>query len=89
MSTTGKDMAEGDVPHEMGFEDALEALEGVVARLESGELSLEDALQAFEHGVALVRGLNERLQAAEERVQILSRGADGAPRLTPADEDDP
>jgi exodeoxyribonuclease VII small subunit len=84
----GNGMSDGDALHGMGFEDALKALEGVVARLESGELSLEDALQAFERGVALVRGLNERLQAAEERVQILSRAADGTPRLTPADEDD-
>lgn len=53
------------------FEAALEALEGVVARLESGELPLEQALEAFEHGVRLSRQCTATLDAAERRIEIL------------------
>jgi exodeoxyribonuclease VII small subunit len=81
-------MSDADGQAELGFEDGFVALEAVVADLEAGTLSLEDALQAFERGVALVRRLNERLRAAEERVQILTRAADGSLRLQPADEDE-
>ncbi|MDX2169793.1 MAG: exodeoxyribonuclease VII small subunit [Deltaproteobacteria bacterium] len=70
------------------FADGLAALETLVAQLESGELALEDALRAFEDGVGLVRVLNAQLSAAEERVQILMRGADGRPRMRPADDDE-
>jgi exodeoxyribonuclease VII small subunit len=67
------------------FEAALRALETLVTRLESGELALEEALQAYEEGVSLVRQLNERLNAAEKKIEILSRGADGALRVDEAD----
>jgi len=66
---------------ERRFEDAMTELEAVVARLESGDLALEEALAAFEQGIALVRLLNEKLSRAEQRVEILTRDADGALRL--------
>ena len=37
------------------FEDALQRLEEIVDRLETGELPLEDSLKVFEEGVALAR----------------------------------
>jgi exodeoxyribonuclease VII small subunit len=70
------------------FEDGMAALEALVARLESGELSLEDALLAFEQGVALVRTLNERLAAVEQRIERLVRGDDGRLRVYPAGDED-
>jgi exodeoxyribonuclease VII small subunit len=70
------------------FEDVMAALEALVAQLESGELALEDALGAFERGVALVRTLNERLTSAEQRIELLVRGADGRLSLEPADDED-
>ena len=66
-----------------GFDHGMAELEGVVARLEGGELPLEDALAAFESGVALVRQLNERLHAAEARVEVLTRDAEGRLALEP------
>lgn len=59
------------------FEDGVGALEGLVAELESGELPLEKALESFERGVQLVRRLNDRLNEAERKIEILSRGPDG------------
>lgn len=68
---------------EQSFDQGMAELEAVVARLEGGELPLEDALAAFEAGVALVRQLNERLNAAEARVEVLTRDAEGRLALEP------
>jgi exodeoxyribonuclease VII small subunit len=62
---------------ELGFEQALGALEDRVRRLESGEVSLDEALALFEEGVALARTCHEHLAAAEQRVAALTDGADG------------
>ena len=55
-------------PQVFPFEESLKQLEDLVERLESGEVSLEESLQDFEHGVALVRTLRERLDQAQQRV---------------------
>lgn len=57
----------------LGFEGALERLEGLVGELERGDLPLESALEAFEEGVALTRRCSEQLDAAERRVDTLAR----------------
>jgi exodeoxyribonuclease VII small subunit len=72
----------------MKFQEGLLALEQIVARLESGELALEDALQAFEQGVVLVRTLNEKLTQAEQRIELLTRSADGTLRLQVTEEEE-
>jgi exodeoxyribonuclease VII small subunit len=69
------------------FEDGLSELEATVARLESGELTLEDSLAAFERGVGLVKTLNERLGAVEQRIEILTRDGKGALRARPHEVD--
>ena len=69
------------------FEEGMADLEAIVARLEAGELPLEEALAAFEAGIALVRQLNDRLRAAEARVEILTRDTAGALRLQPLERD--
>ena len=57
---------------ELNFETALDELEGLVAQLEEGDLSLEDSLSAFERGVKLTRRCQSALQAAELRVKVLT-----------------
>jgi exodeoxyribonuclease VII small subunit len=71
--------------NEKSFDTSMTELEAVVARLEGGELPLEDALAAFEAGIALVRRLNERLDAAEARVEVLTRDVEGRLNLEPLD----
>jgi exodeoxyribonuclease VII small subunit len=65
------------------FEDELSDLEAIVARIDSGELSLDESIGAFERGVGLVRSLNQRLDEAERRVELLMRGSGGGLRSTP------
>lgn len=55
----------------MDFEKKLGRLEEIVAKMESGELSLEDSLKLFEEGVKLSRECNGQLSDAEQKVQIL------------------
>ena len=54
------------------FESAMEQLETLVSRMESGDLSLEESLKAFEKGVHLTRFCQNQLQKAELKVQELS-----------------
>ncbi|HEV3179365.1 MAG TPA: exodeoxyribonuclease VII small subunit [Steroidobacteraceae bacterium] len=64
------------------FEKALAELEGLVERLERGDLPLDQALQAFERGVALTRHCQACLQAAQQKVEILLKRS-GQPELEP------
>ncbi len=73
----------------LDFEHALDRLEGVVERLESGELALEEALAAFEEGVRLSRRCAEQLGAAERRIELLvEEGGSDAVRPFDPDGDD-
>ena len=57
----------------LGFEEALTRLEAVVDQLEEGELQLEASLQIFEEGVRLSRECAAQLDAAEARIEVLTR----------------
>ena len=60
-----------DEPQDVDFEAALAELEALVAKMETGELSLEESLGAFERGVSLTRQCQTALQAAQLRVNAL------------------
>lgn len=68
------------------FEEAIEELEKVVERLESGELSLEDSLAAFEEGVGLVKFCNRKLTEVEKKIELLVRDKDGKLQLKAMDD---
>src|SRR5437667_74593 len=70
------------------FEDALAELEGLVQRLEKGELPLEESLAAFERGIALVRSLGQRLAEVEQRVEVLLKSEAGKVVLRPLENDE-
>jgi exodeoxyribonuclease VII small subunit len=57
------------------FETAMRDLEGLVERLEQGDLPLEESLAAFERGVKLTRACQMALKEAEQKVEILLRKA--------------
>jgi exodeoxyribonuclease VII small subunit len=66
------DTETADSPIPLSFEEALEELESLVTRMESGNLTLDDSLKAFERGVQLTRHCQTALKNAEQRVQILT-----------------
>ena len=56
---------------EGGFEQGLNRLEEIVARLEDEDLELEESLALFEEGVKLAEACGQRLDAAEKKVTLL------------------
>lgn len=53
------------------FEQSLDELEQLVAKMEGGELSLDESLRSFERGIALFRNCQNALEQAEVRVKLL------------------
>ena len=76
---------------DQGFDQILARLRAVVARLESGELSLEQSLAVYEEGVGLARKGQHVLASAEKRVEILvsASSASGGIEVVPFDDRDP
>ena len=62
------------------FEQAVERLEAIIGRIESGEIGLEQSIREYEHGVALLKRCRAILEQAEQRVEELTtpKGAPGA-----------
>ena len=56
----------------VSFENALEELENVVEQLEGGELTLEESLALYERGIALGDHCQKSLDAAEQKVLLLT-----------------
>ncbi|QNE33519.1 exodeoxyribonuclease VII small subunit [Sphingomonas sp. NBWT7] len=65
------------------FEAALKELEGIVARLESGDTPLQDAIALYERGNALRARCAERLDAAQARIEAIRLDAHGRATTTP------
>lgn len=59
---------------ELTFEAALSRLEVIVRQLENGNAPLDSSLALFEEGTKLVRFCTEKIDAAEQKVKILSAG---------------
>ena len=66
----------------LSFDATLDELETIVQQMEQGELPLEEALKQFERGVQLVRAGQQKLNQAEQKVQILL-AEQGEERLAP------
>ena len=62
---------------ELRFEQALERLEAVVAKLEAGNAPLDEALSLYEEGMELIRQCNAQLDGAQQRVEAVRRTEDG------------
>jgi exodeoxyribonuclease VII small subunit len=59
------------------FETSLHALEEVVERLESGDLTLEESLECFEQGVKSAARCRKLLREVELKVELLLKDRDG------------
>ena len=71
--------AGGEAPP--SFETMMERLEALVEKLEGGNLSLEESIKSFEEGMGLVKQCSSVLQEAEQRIQKLTRDAEGKPAI--------
>ncbi len=66
----------------LSFEDALKELERIVARLESGEATLQESIDLYERGDRLRRQCADRLDAAQARIEAIRLDASGQPAGT-------
>ncbi len=67
------------------FEEALARLERIVKNLEEGDLPLEESLRLFEEGVSLTRLCAAKLDEAQRKIDLLTRGEQGDLKLVPFD----
>lgn len=65
------------------FEAAMKEVDGIVTRLEKGDLPLDDALSAFQRGIELTRICGQLLDDVEKRVEILITSESGQATLRP------
>ena len=57
------------------YEDAMQELETLVRRLESGEMPLDQLLSGYQRGAALLQFCRDKLQAVEDQIKVLDEGA--------------
>jgi exodeoxyribonuclease VII small subunit len=70
------------------FEKALADLENIVQRLDENDLSLDEALSLFEEGIKLSRFCSQKLDAVENKVEILIRDDEGNLQKEPFENSD-
>ena len=56
------------------YEAAVQELEQLVARMESGQMPLADMLQSYQRGAFLLEHCRSQLQAVESQIQMLETG---------------
>ena len=69
----------------MSFEEALEQLDALVRDLEGGRIKLDDAVEAYDKAVGLKKLCEEKLKAAELKVEKIEAAADGTLKTEPLD----
>ncbi|MFP5229965.1 MAG: exodeoxyribonuclease VII small subunit [Acidobacteriota bacterium] len=65
------------------FEESLNKLEEIVAKLERGDLTLEDSVKLFEEGTRLSAECRKQLEEAEGKVEMLVKQRDGSMKREP------
>ena len=65
---------------EMSFEKSIDALEGLVKRLEDGGIDLDESLRIYEQAVALRDHCKRILEDGERRIKKIMETADGTVR---------
>jgi exodeoxyribonuclease VII small subunit len=61
----------------LSIEAALERIEKLAEEMESDKLSLDALIEKYAEGTKLVRICQEKLDAAEQRIKVITRNAQG------------
>ena len=70
----------------LSFEEALSELEGIVERLERGDIDLEDSISIYERGVVLKTHCEAKSEKAKMKVDKIITQPDGDFKSEPLDE---
>ncbi len=57
----------------LSFEEAMDRVEAIIERIESGRAGLEESIGAYEEGARLLRRARSLLEAAQVRVTEIER----------------
>ena len=63
----------------MKFEDNLRKLEGLVGKMESGEMNLDEMIKAFEEGRKLVTDCQKDLDSIRQRIEKVTKDGTTVP----------
>jgi exodeoxyribonuclease VII small subunit len=63
-----------DRPLPATYEAALQELEQLVGRLESGDLPLEELMAGYQRGAALLKLCRDKLESVENQIKVLESG---------------
>ena len=63
----------------MKFEDNLKKLEGLVGKMESGEMNLDEMIKAFEEGRKLVAECQQDLDSIRQRIEKVTKSGEAVP----------
>jgi exodeoxyribonuclease VII small subunit len=72
---------ESDMMQNMSYEKALAALEQVVSRLESGDITLDESMSLFQKGMALSKICSDKLASIEKQITQLIEKQDGSGQM--------
>ena len=61
----------------LSFEENIEKLEEILSKLEDEKLPLDTSVKLYEEGMKLISKCNRELEAAERKIKILTRTANG------------
>ncbi|GAD20806.1 exodeoxyribonuclease VII small subunit [Acidovorax sp. MR-S7] len=67
--------APSPLPDPASYEAALEELEQLVGRIESGQLPLDEMLAGYQRGAVLLEFCRKRLEAVQNQIKVLDEGA--------------
>jgi len=59
-------------PATLSYEQAVEALESIVERIEGGEIGLEESLEAYRGATELLKRCRSILEVTEQRMETIS-----------------
>lgn len=72
----------------LSFEEALVQLESIVRELEGGKIKLDDAVEAYEKATALKKFCEEKLKAAQLKIEKINVSPEGVVSTEPLDKVD-
>jgi exodeoxyribonuclease VII small subunit len=79
-NAAGDKQTPGGAESAISFEEAMERLERIVARLENSDVPLETAIELYREGMALSRICGQKLEQVERRIEMLVEDENGLQR---------
>lgn len=74
-------MGQPSISATSSFEDAMSRLQEIAREMDSKTIPLQDLLTRYEEGIQLLKVCDLRLKEAEQRVELITRNAQGEPQL--------